>query len=59
MFFFHFFPDEVDLLNVSFDGPNAPDRISAKAGIKELKTIAPLRRFNSERPFTICVDANE
>uniref|UniRef100_A0A1J3E731 Asparagine synthetase domain-containing protein 1 n=1 Tax=Noccaea caerulescens TaxID=107243 RepID=A0A1J3E731_NOCCA len=36
---------EVDLLNVSFDGPNAPDRISAKAGIKELKTIAPLRRW--------------
>ncbi|KAG2276383.1 hypothetical protein Bca52824_058938 [Brassica carinata] len=37
---------EVDLLNVSFDGANAPDRISAKAGIKELKKIAPLRRFN-------------
>ncbi|VVB04011.1 unnamed protein product [Arabis nemorensis] len=36
---------EVDLLNVSFDGPNAPDRISAKAGIKELKKIAPLRRW--------------
>ncbi|WZZ73909.1 hypothetical protein YC2023_085279 [Brassica napus] len=36
---------EVDLLNVSFDGPNAPDRISAKAGIKELKQIAPLRRW--------------
>ncbi|XP_018478323.2 uncharacterized protein LOC108849272 [Raphanus sativus] len=36
---------EVDLLNVSFDGPSAPDRISAKAGIKELKKIAPLRRW--------------
>jgi asparagine synthetase B (glutamine-hydrolysing) len=36
---------EVDLLNVSFDGPNAPDRISAKAGIKELKKIAPFRRW--------------
>ncbi|WZZ87708.1 hypothetical protein YC2023_116287 [Brassica napus] len=35
---------EVDLLNVSFDGANALDRISAKAGIKELKKIAPLRR---------------
>uniref|UniRef100_A0A0D3E7S2 Asparagine synthetase domain-containing protein n=1 Tax=Brassica oleracea var. oleracea TaxID=109376 RepID=A0A0D3E7S2_BRAOL len=39
---------EVDLLNVSFDGANAPDRISAKAGIKELKKIAPLRRYKSE-----------
>ncbi|KAL1216643.1 hypothetical protein V5N11_029366 [Cardamine amara subsp. amara] len=36
---------EVDLLNVSFDGLNAPDRISAKAGIIELKKIAPLRRW--------------
>ncbi|CAH2045581.1 unnamed protein product [Thlaspi arvense] len=36
---------EVDLLNVSFDGPNAPDRISAEAGIKELQKIAPLRRW--------------
>ncbi|KAG5383705.1 hypothetical protein IGI04_035175 [Brassica rapa subsp. trilocularis] len=36
---------EVDLLNVSFDGANAPDRISAKAGVKELKKIAPLRRW--------------
>ncbi|KAH0858341.1 hypothetical protein HID58_086602 [Brassica napus] len=39
---------EVDLLNVSFDGANALDRISAKAGIKELKKIAPLRRYKSE-----------
>ncbi|CAH8383403.1 unnamed protein product [Eruca vesicaria subsp. sativa] len=36
---------EVDLLNVSFDGPYAPDRVSAKAGIKELQNIAPLRRW--------------
>ena len=25
--------DEIDLLNVSFDGQSAPDRISAKAGV--------------------------
>ncbi|KAL0889558.1 hypothetical protein Bca101_013541 [Brassica carinata] len=31
--------------NQSFDGPNAPDRISAKAGIKELRKIAPMRRW--------------
>lgn len=37
--------DEIDLLNVSFDGQFAPDRISAKAGIKELRSIAPLRRY--------------
>uniref|UniRef100_A0A9I9D2Q0 Asparagine synthetase domain-containing protein 1 n=1 Tax=Cucumis melo TaxID=3656 RepID=A0A9I9D2Q0_CUCME len=36
---------EVDLLNVSFDGCSAPDRISAKAGVKELSRIAPLRRW--------------
>ncbi|KAF2539335.1 hypothetical protein F2Q68_00020409 [Brassica cretica] len=36
---------EVDLLNVSFDGANALDRISAKAGINELKKIAPLRSW--------------
>ncbi|KAK4357995.1 hypothetical protein RND71_023605 [Anisodus tanguticus] len=36
--------DEVDLLNVSFDGPYAPDRISARAGLKELQKIAPSRR---------------
>ncbi|GMY25837.1 asparagine synthetase domain-containing protein 1-like isoform X1 [Fagus crenata] len=36
---------EIDLLNVSFDGESAPDRISAKAGIKELRRIAPLRRW--------------
>ncbi|EOY01678.1 Asparagine synthase family protein, putative [Theobroma cacao] len=36
---------EIDLLNVSFDGESAPDRISAKAGIKELRRVAPLRRW--------------
>ncbi|PKI44423.1 hypothetical protein CRG98_035155, partial [Punica granatum] len=36
---------EVDLLNVSFDGPSAPDRISAKMGIEELRRIAPSRRW--------------
>lgn len=36
---------EIDLLNVSFDGQSAPDRISAKAGVKELRRIAPLRRW--------------
>lgn len=37
--------DEIDLLNVSFDGQFAPDRISAKAGVKELERIAPFRRY--------------
>ncbi|KAI3763695.1 hypothetical protein L2E82_13689 [Cichorium intybus] len=37
---------EIDLLNVSFDGELAPDRISAKAGLKELRKIAPLRTWN-------------
>ncbi|KAG7032257.1 Asparagine synthetase domain-containing protein 1 [Cucurbita argyrosperma subsp. argyrosperma] len=36
---------EIDLLNVSFDGCSAPDRISAKAGVQELTRIAPLRRW--------------
>ncbi|XP_041013264.1 asparagine synthetase domain-containing protein 1 isoform X1 [Juglans microcarpa x Juglans regia] len=36
---------EIDLLNVSFDGQSAPDRISAKAGVKELRRIAPSRRW--------------
>ncbi|KAF2325442.1 hypothetical protein GH714_028736 [Hevea brasiliensis] len=35
----------IDLLNVSFDGRFAPDRISAKAGVEELRRIAPLRRW--------------
>ncbi|XP_022846557.1 asparagine synthetase domain-containing protein 1 [Olea europaea var. sylvestris] len=37
---------EIDLLNVSFDGESAPDRISARAGLKELQKNAPLRRWN-------------
>ncbi|XP_055809901.1 uncharacterized protein LOC129880081 isoform X2 [Solanum dulcamara] len=36
---------EIDLLNVSFDGPFAPDRVSARAGLKELQKIAPSRRW--------------
>ncbi|XP_027099775.1 uncharacterized protein [Coffea arabica] len=36
---------EIDLLNVSFDGLSAPDRISARAGLKELQKIAPSRRW--------------
>lgn len=36
---------EIDLLNVSFDGLSAPDRISARAGVKELQKIAPSRRW--------------
>ncbi|XP_061991324.1 uncharacterized protein LOC133709560 isoform X2 [Rosa rugosa] len=36
---------EIDLLNVSFDGQSAPDRISAKAGVSELRRIAPLRKW--------------
>ncbi|XP_010320854.2 uncharacterized protein [Solanum lycopersicum] len=36
---------EIDLLNVSFDGPFAPDRISARAGLKELQKVAPSRRW--------------
>ncbi|KAI8022028.1 Asparagine synthetase domain-containing protein 1 [Camellia lanceoleosa] len=36
---------EIDLLNVSFDKESAPDRISARAGVKELKRISPLRRW--------------
>jgi len=37
--------DEIDLLTVSFDGELAPDRKSAKAGLKELKRVAPSRRY--------------
>ena len=43
--------DEIDLLNVSFDGESAPDRISAKAGVKELRRIAPLRRYGPWFPI--------
>ncbi|CAN6972188.1 unnamed protein product [Brassica rapa subsp. trilocularis] len=48
---------EVDLLNVSFDGANAPDRISAKAGVKELKKIAPLRRKRKSNSRILLVGA--
>ncbi|XP_057777286.1 uncharacterized protein LOC130995856 [Salvia miltiorrhiza] len=37
---------DIDLLNVSFDGESAPDRISARAGLVELQKIAPSRRWN-------------
>ncbi|XP_024018287.1 asparagine synthetase domain-containing protein 1 isoform X1 [Morus notabilis] len=40
---------EIDLLNVSFDGQSAPDRISAKAGVKELRNIAPSRKWQLVR----------
>lgn len=40
-----FLTDGIDLLNVSFDGELAPDRVSAKAGIKELTGIAPSRKY--------------
>uniref|UniRef100_A0A803L7R9 Asparagine synthetase domain-containing protein 1 n=1 Tax=Chenopodium quinoa TaxID=63459 RepID=A0A803L7R9_CHEQI len=36
---------DIDLLNVSFNGEAAPDRITSRAGLKELKRIAPLRRW--------------
>lgn len=35
----------IDLLNVSFDGQLAPDRVSARMGVKELQEIAPARRW--------------
>ncbi|KAJ3674298.1 hypothetical protein LUZ60_004914 [Juncus effusus] len=35
----------IDLINVSFDGELAPDRISAKSGLKELQKIAPFRKW--------------
>ncbi|KAL6538797.1 hypothetical protein OROMI_025123 [Orobanche minor] len=37
---------DIDLLNVSFDGELAPDRISGRAGLKELQKIVPSRRWN-------------
>lgn len=37
--------DEIDLLNVSFDKELAPDRISSRGGLKELKRFSPLRRY--------------
>lgn len=38
--------DDIDLLNVSFDGRSAPDRISARAGVSELRRIAPSRKYS-------------
>ncbi|XP_047047855.1 asparagine synthetase domain-containing protein C4F6.11c [Lolium rigidum] len=35
----------IDLLNVSFDGQLAPDRVSSLAGLRELQRISPLRRW--------------
>ncbi|MQL72891.1 hypothetical protein Taro_005267 [Colocasia esculenta] len=43
----------IDLLNVSFDGSLAPDRISARTGLKELQNIAPSRRWR-----LVEIDAN-
>ncbi|EPS66201.1 hypothetical protein M569_08576, partial [Genlisea aurea] len=37
---------EIDLLNVSFDSEAAPDRISAREGLKELQKVSPSRRWN-------------
>ncbi|WOK91635.1 asparagine synthetase domain-containing protein 1 isoform X2 [Canna indica] len=34
----------IDLLNVSFDGQLAPDRVSARTGVAELQKVAPNRR---------------
>lgn len=36
--------DGIDLLNVSFEGSTAPDRISAIAGLAELERVSPSRR---------------
>jgi hypothetical protein len=36
--------DEIDLLNVSFDGQSAPDRISAKAGGKGVEKNCTLEK---------------
>ncbi|KAL3699321.1 hypothetical protein R1sor_017343 [Riccia sorocarpa] len=35
----------IDLLNVSFEGNLAPDRITALSGLRELKEVFPLRRW--------------
>ncbi|XP_048501854.1 uncharacterized protein LOC104895781 isoform X2 [Beta vulgaris subsp. vulgaris] len=35
----------IDLLNVSFEGEAAPDRVTARTGLNELNKIAPLRRW--------------
>ncbi|KAL2609404.1 hypothetical protein R1flu_027977 [Riccia fluitans] len=35
----------IDLLNVSFEGDLAPDRITAVSGLRELRDVFPLRRW--------------
>lgn len=47
---------DIDLLNVSFDGRSAPDRISAKAGLNELRRIAPSRKYSLDFSLeSVCV----
>lgn len=46
----------IDLLNVSFDGKLAPDRISAIAGLRELQRISPLRRWRLVEIDTALID---
>ncbi|GAB2280182.1 hypothetical protein Dimus_014820 [Dionaea muscipula] len=36
---------DIDLLNVSFEGQSAPDRVTGRSGLEELKRLAPLRRW--------------
>jgi len=48
----------IDLLNVSFDGQLAPDRISAIAGLKELQRISPCRRWRLIEIDTALTDLN-
>jgi len=48
----------IDLLNVSFDGQLAPDRISAMAGLRELQRISPLRRWHLVEIDTALTDLN-
>ncbi|KAG1368655.1 asparagine synthetase domain-containing protein C4F6.11c [Cocos nucifera] len=48
----------VDLLNVSFDGQLAPDRVSARMGLSELQKIAPCRRINSLNLDILLQDLN-
>ncbi|GMH27571.1 hypothetical protein Nepgr_029414 [Nepenthes gracilis] len=43
----------IDLLNVSFAGQSAPDRITARVGVKVLKRVAPLRSWR-----LVEIDAN-
>ncbi len=36
--------DGIDLLNVSFEGASAPDRVSAISGLIELQQLSPSRK---------------